>query len=122
MENKRLSLYNTPTTSICVLFSKIKQVGVFFMSRVYDVATTLLNIYAYGYSPDTEANPIQRHLLGLGVGYFISFQLLATLLAILLVRMHRWHAQIFKALTIISLLVGTSNLITYLVVRYWQLL
>jgi uncharacterized membrane protein len=98
-------------------FPKQNKCGVFLLSRAFDVTTTLLNIYAYGYSPDTEANPIQRHLLEQGVEYFLLFQLLVTVLAVFLISQHRWSRHIFIALIIISLLVGTSNLLIYLVTR-----
>ena len=86
------------------------------MSRMWDVATTTINIYSFGYSPEIEANPLMRVLMIKGYGWFIAYQILFALVASWALARFRYGRPILIALTIISLLVGTANLAIFLMV------
>lgn len=85
------------------------------ISRLADVLTTYLNVNKWDWS--VEGNPLVRKIGE--SGYFIHYQILSTIF--LIIALHfipKWKNIIYKSLTILSFLVATMNIITYLATEW----
>jgi hypothetical protein len=109
-------LYNKPETvsSLARAVPQFKSSGGFFCARLLDSVTTYLNLTKYGFDPSAEANPIMRAVIGHGWVVFALYQIAVFALAVWALPKSRIGRPALKILTIISFLVGLSNLIIYI--------
>lgn len=90
------------------------------ITKCFDLITTLLNLYKYGYSTDSEANPVMKYLFdqwGL-LGVVVVVLLSALFLKILSLRYEkRLFFKISVAFLIfMNVLVTVWNLVIYLLI------
>ena len=101
---------NTPSGGI----SQFSTRRGFFCARLLDSVTTYLNLTKYGFDPSAEANPIMRAVIGHGWVVFALYQITVFALAVWALPKSKLGRPALKILTIISFLVGLSNLIIYI--------
>lgn len=72
---------------------------IFIISRILDIITTLFNIEKYG-GWEVELNPYTRWLGNQGI--FFPYQILITILAVLIINKFRYQKAIYGGLALIS--------------------
>lgn len=86
---------------------------IFIITRILDVFTTYLNVNNFGW--DVESNPSLRYLGNNGL--FIPYQILITILGIIVVEHCKFKKQIYIALSIISLIAVCINIYCYIFIK-----
>lgn len=81
----------------------------FIITRLLDMVTTLLNIYKYG-GWEVEMNPLVRSIGEKGIYYFMAYQLLVIILALVIVDKFKYENFVFGTFSIISTIAVVINI------------
>jgi hypothetical protein len=85
------------------------------IARLADILTTYLNVNKWGW--DVEGNPLVRRIGE--SGYFMIYQFAVIVFLITALQFKpKWKKVVYKSLTVLSFLVATMNIITYLATEW----